>query len=61
MVFPAAMCASAQIVARFSRRELDLGFLAFLYVLRSDVHFVDLKTMGDIDATQHQDNGLAPL
>jgi len=61
MAFAAEMRAFACKVTSLLRSELDLGFLAFLYVVRLDIKVFHLEAMGYIDAMQHQDNWFASL
>ena len=55
------MRALPYIVARLLGTELQLSVLALLYVLRVDIEILDLETMGNINAMQHQDNRFASL
>ena len=61
MTLPAEVRAIADIVTRFFWSESDLGFLAFLYVIRFEIQRVHLDTVRDIDTVHHQHNGFALL
>jgi len=61
MTLPAKVRAFADIVTRFFWSESDLGFLAFLYVIRFEIQLVHLDTVRDIDTVHHQHNGFSFL